>query len=107
MPHERESGDTEVNRIGAAGQSTQDLPGEIESGQPAGGPGDLAPRSREHDPEDFAQQDPFGAGIDAQGSGLARDDCPYSEGSEEAAQWLEGYDRRTGGGIADVPYANS
>lgn len=107
MDYDRDSSDNAVNRTGAAGQSTQDIDGAIESGQPAGGPDDLAVKSREHEAEDKAPQDPFGAGIDAQANGLMREDCPYADGSKEASQWLEGYERRTGGDIADVPYANS
>jgi ribosome modulation factor len=103
MTYEREAGDNAVNRTGAAGQSTQDIPGEIESGQPAGGPDDLAPKSWEHEPEDDSPRDPLGAGIDAFANGRSREDCPYPEGSPDADQWHEGYDRRTGGIIGAVP----
>ncbi len=35
---------------------------------------------------------PFLEGLDAFGRGVARQDCPYPPGSEEAEEWEEGWD---------------
>ncbi len=36
---------------------------------------------------------PFLEGLDAFGRGVARQDCPYPAGSEEAEEWEEGWDQ--------------
>lgn len=35
---------------------------------------------------------PFDEGLDAYGRDVPREDCPYSEGSDEREEWLEGWD---------------
>lgn len=85
--------DRSVNNSQPAGQATQAIPGEIVSGQPAGGPDNLVQKARD-DADETETQDPLGAGIDAYERGETRDACPYGEGSDEATLWQAGWDRQ-------------
>jgi hypothetical protein len=38
--------------------------------------------------------DPYGVGMDAHSRRVSRGDCPYPEGSEDAARWCAGWDRQ-------------
>jgi len=41
-------------------------------------------------------------GAAAPGKGLAREACPYAEGTEARSLWLSGYDEAVAGGAAPV-----